>query len=129
MAVPGTLAPNRSVTPSSGCTRMTSAFLPSSSVAVDSNGQVRRALEDDGDLGDAAAEALAGAQVERHPGPAAVVDVDADRGERLGGGLRVEALLLEVADDLLAALPPGRVLAAGGVLADVAGQRGPPTGP
>ena len=39
MWVPGTLEPNRSVTPSSGWTRMTSAFCPSSSVAVGSNGR------------------------------------------------------------------------------------------
>src|SRR6266571_1658584 len=34
MAVPGTLEPNRTVTPSSGCTRITIAFWPSSSVSV-----------------------------------------------------------------------------------------------
>ena len=45
---------------------------------------LRRALEDDGDLGDAAAEALAGAQVERHAGPAAGVDVEPDRRVGLG---------------------------------------------
>ena len=39
IAWPGTLEPNRSVMPSSGCTRITSAFLPSSSVMVASNGR------------------------------------------------------------------------------------------
>ncbi|CFS08212.1 Uncharacterised protein [Mycobacterium tuberculosis] len=39
MAVPGTLEPNRNVTPSSGCTRMTIALVPSSSVMVASNGR------------------------------------------------------------------------------------------
>lgn len=37
--LPGTLEPNRSVMPSSGCTRMTSAFWPSSSVIVASKGR------------------------------------------------------------------------------------------
>jgi hypothetical protein len=39
MAEPGTLEPNRTVTPSSGWTRMTSAFWPSSSVSVAENGR------------------------------------------------------------------------------------------
>jgi hypothetical protein len=39
MALPGTFEPKRSVMPSSGCTRMTSAFWPSSSVMVASNGR------------------------------------------------------------------------------------------
>lgn len=37
--VPGTLEPNRTVTPSSGWTRMTRALPPSSSVAPDSKGR------------------------------------------------------------------------------------------
>ena len=37
--LPGTFEPNRSVMPSSGCTRITNAFLPSSSVMVASNGR------------------------------------------------------------------------------------------
>ena len=39
MPEPGTFEPNRRVTPSSGCTRTTSAFWPSSSVMVSSNGR------------------------------------------------------------------------------------------
>lgn len=39
MMWPGTLDPNRSVMPSSGCTRITSAFWPSSSVIVASKGR------------------------------------------------------------------------------------------
>ena len=39
MAVPGTFEPNRTEMPSSGWTRMTSAFWPSSSVAVASKGR------------------------------------------------------------------------------------------
>ena len=46
---------------------------------------LRRALEDDGDLGDAAAEALARAQVEGHARPAARADVEPDGGVGLGG--------------------------------------------
>ena len=37
--LPGTLDPNRNVTPSSGCTRITSALAPNSSVIVASNGR------------------------------------------------------------------------------------------
>ena len=75
--------------------------------------QVRGPLEDDGDLGDPAAEPLAGAQVERHAGPAAGVDVQPDGGVGLGDRLRRDAVLLQVADDLHAALPAGGVLPAG----------------
>ena len=39
MAEPGTLEPNRTVTPSSGWTRITSAFWPSSLVSVAENGR------------------------------------------------------------------------------------------
>ena len=67
---------------------MTTAFWPSSSVAVRLERQVRRPLEHHGDLGDPLAEPLAGAQVERHPGPAAGVDVEAHRGIRLGASSR-----------------------------------------
>ena len=70
--------------------------------------QVRRPLEHHRDLGDPAAEPLAGAQVERHPGPAPVVHVQGHRGVRLGGRGLADALLLEEADDLLAALPSRR---------------------
>ena len=42
IAVPGTFDPNRTVMPSSGCTRITSAFWPRSSVAVGRERQVRR---------------------------------------------------------------------------------------
>ena len=60
IAVPGTLEPNRTVTPSSGWTRMTSAFWPSSSVAVASNGRCGARLKTHRDLGDPAAQPLAG---------------------------------------------------------------------
>ena len=39
MAGPGTFDPNRIVTPSSGCTRITSTLEPSSSVSVCENGR------------------------------------------------------------------------------------------
>ena len=91
-------------------------------MAVLVNGQVGRRLEDDRHLGHAATQALAGAQVERHPGPAAVVDVQRHRGVRLGGRGLADALLLEEADDLLAALPARGVLPARGGQVEAAGQ-------
>ena len=105
IVVPGTLEPNLSVTPSSGCTRMTSWLWPSSSVSVVVERQVRRLLEQDRDLGDPARQPLAGAQVERHAGPAPVLDAQPDRHVRLGGGVRRDVLLLEVADGALAGHP------------------------
>ena len=39
MLGPGTFEPNRMVMPSSGCTRITSALAPSSSVSVCENGR------------------------------------------------------------------------------------------
>ena len=73
---------------------MTRAFWPSSSVAVLRERQVRRPLEHHRDLGDPAAEPLAGAQVERHSRPAAGVDVELDRRVGLGGGGRGDPVLL-----------------------------------
>ena len=122
IALPGTLEPNRIVAPSSGWIRNTMALWVRSSVAVAANGQVRRPLEDHGDLGDAAAEPLAGAQVERHPGPAAGLDVDPDGGEGLGRrGLR-DVVLVEVAVDLLATGPARGVLPARGVQVQPPGE-------
>ena len=45
MAVPGTFAPNRSVVPSSGCTRITRALRVSSSVAMAENGRCGAGLK------------------------------------------------------------------------------------
>ena len=84
--------------------------------------QVRRALEHDGDLGDALAETLAGTKIERHTGPAAGVDVKPDRRIGLGGRRRVNALLLQVSDDVMRALPAGGVLSASGVCGQVLRQ-------
>ena len=83
---------------------------------------MRGAFEHHGDLGHPAAQPLAGAQVERHPGPAAGVDVDPDRGERLGRGVGGDAVFLEVADDLLAALPAAGELPARRVGGEVLGE-------
>ena len=91
-------------------------------LAVVAEEQVRCPLEHDGDLRHPAAEPLAGAQVERHPGPAPGVDVHPDRGERLGLGVGRDALLLQVAQDLLAALPAAGELPAGGVGGQVLGE-------
>ena len=120
--VPGTLDPNRIVAPSSGWTRITTAFWPKSSSPWSREEQVRCALEHDGDLRHPAAQPLAGAQVERRPGPAPGVDVHPDRGERLGLGIGRDALFLQVAQDLLAALPAAGELPAGGVGGEVLGE-------
>src|SRR5262249_52134822 len=53
---------------------------------------VRRRLEDDRDLGRAQRQALAGAQVERHAGPAPVVGLDAPRGGGVGARVGGAAL-------------------------------------
>ena len=75
--------------------------------------QVRHALELDRDLGDALRQPLAGAQVERHAGPAPVVDLQARRDEGLGVGVGRDAR--PPRDSRATALPstwPARVLAA-----------------
>ena len=77
------------------------------------------ALERHRHLGDAAAQPLAGAQVERDAGPAPVADVEAEGRIGLRPGRGVDVLLVQVAADLLAALPAGGVLAAGGVQVEV----------
>ena len=58
--------------------------------------------------------ALAGPQVDRHPGPAPVVDLDLDRDEGLGVGLRRNSVLVEIAlvlaaDDLFGLDHPDRL--------------------
>jgi hypothetical protein len=73
---PGTFEPNRSVMPSSGCTRITSAFW-AQLLGVVARTAGAAPLEHHRDLGDPAPEPLAGAQVERHAGPAPGVDVEA----------------------------------------------------
>ena len=97
IAVPGTLEPNRSVMPSSGWTRITRALWRRAPRSRSRERLVRRPLEHDRDLGDPAAEPLAGAQVERHAGPATGVDVQLDRGVRLGRRGLADAVLVEEA--------------------------------
>ena len=90
MAMSGTFEPKRRVMPSSGCTRITRAFWPSSSVIGGVERQVRRA-EHHGDLGDPAAQTVfrCAGRTARRPS-AAGVDLDRDGGEGLGGrGLRI----------------------------------------
>ena len=58
---------------------------------------LRRLAERDRDDARAFGHALAGAQVERHAGPTPVVDLAAQRDERLGLGVRAHAGLVEVA--------------------------------
>ena len=62
----------------------------------------RRLAERDRDDPGALGQPLAGAQVERHAGPAPVVDVALEGDERLGLGLRLHALDVAVADVLAA---------------------------
>ncbi len=83
---------------------------------------VRSALEDHRDLGDPAAQPLAGPQVEGDARPAAVVDLQLHGGVGVGLGAGVDPLLLQIADGLLAALPARRVLRADRVLAQVLGE-------
>ena len=71
---PGIFAPKRSEMPSSGCMRITSTLRDRCSTGVLRNRSSGGAAELDRDLGDALRQALAGAQVERHVGPAPVVD-------------------------------------------------------
>ena len=77
---------------------MTRAFWPWPEVWLRGEQLLGRALEDHGDLGDAPAEALAGAQVERHARPAARVDLERDRGVGLGRRLGVHPVLFEEAE-------------------------------
>ena len=81
---PGTLASKRSEMPSSGWMWITSRLGFSCSTGRVAEEHERRALELDRDLGDALRQALAGAQVERHAGPAPVVDEQLERHEGLG---------------------------------------------
>ena len=73
--------------------------------ALGLEGEVRHRLQRHRDLGDLAREPLARAQVDRHARPAPVVHLEPQR--HVGLGLRVggHALLLEVADGLLALAP------------------------
>ena len=74
---PGTLAAKRSVMPSSGWMRMTSWLGATCVHDLGAEELVRRGAELDRDLGHALRQALARAQVERHAGPAPVVEVHA----------------------------------------------------
>src|ERR1700722_1322540 len=60
----------------------------------------RRFAECDGDDALPLRQSLAGAQVERHPGPAPVIDRALQRDERLGVRLRVDARLVPVTGEL-----------------------------
>ena len=61
------------------------------------NMRLRRLLEGDRDDPLALGQLLAGPQVERHAGPAPVVDADLERDEGLGVGVAGDALLAAVA--------------------------------
>ncbi|MCW0416748.1 hypothetical protein NB689_002502 [Xanthomonas sacchari] len=72
----------------------------------------RRRLEADRDLGGALAQTLAGAQIERHAGPAPGVHLQLHRHIGLGVGIRRHRVFLAVARHGVATDRTGRVLAA-----------------
>ena len=76
----------------------------------------RRLLELDRDLGALDAERLAGAQVERHAGPAPVVDGQLQRGIGLGGAAGLDVLGLAIVLDLGVADLAGAILPAHRIL-------------
>lgn len=82
-------------------------------------------VEADGDIGDALGHALAGADVERHAGPAPVLNLKGDGGVGVGHGLRVDAFFLAEAGEIFAADAGRAVLAGDGVLVDFAVLVGP----
>src|SRR5665213_776150 len=84
--------------------------------------QVWGALKLQRDLRHAASEPLAGAQVERDTRPPASVDLELDGGERLGLRRLGDAVLVEIAEHLLAALPAAGVLTACGVCGEIVGD-------
>ena len=116
--MPGRLQANDRLMPSSGWMRMTSRLaLACAGVQVVLAADLaeepqRRLLELHRDLGDALRQPLAGAQEERHAGPAPVVDRELQRDVGLGDRLRVDAFLLAVAVHHLAVALADAVLAA-----------------
>ena len=80
---------------------------------------VRHVAEIDDDLGQAFLHAFAGAQEERHAGPAPVVDLGLDGDEGFGLAAGRNALLLQVADHRLASHGAGLVLAAHGLVGHI----------
>jgi len=73
MPEPGRFEKNRSEMPSRAGMRQHQQVRPAAGLAVLEQAQ-RRGLELDGDVGDALGQALAGANVKRHAGPAPVLD-------------------------------------------------------
>ena len=108
---PGTLAENRSETPSSGWIFITSTLLSIESPASPKS-RCGMALEADRDLGVLARQAFAAAQIERHVGPAPVVDEELHRRVGVGVRFRVDAGLFAIAGYRLAADAAGVVLSA-----------------
>ena len=66
---------------------------------------MRGALEHQRNFGHAAAKALAGTQVERDASPATRVDIESDGRIGFSGGIRVDALLLQIPHNRTGALP------------------------
>ena len=113
--VPGIFAPSESDTPSLGCIVRISWLGRTPTEPSCWKARCGTGLSVDRDLGDLARQPLAGAQVERHAGPAPVVDLAAAAPRRSrsfeSAGTPV---LLEVAGDVLAADGARGVLGADG---------------
>ena len=95
-------------TPVVGSSLTTSWFGSGTARPSSSKPSSRRMLEDEPELGLRHRQALAGADEERHARPAPVLDVQAQRGVRLGGRVRRDAVDRQVAV-VLAADVVGRV--------------------
>jgi len=121
--VPGILAPKRQRDALVRLHRQHELVGPYADRAVLLEREVGHRPQRHRDLGDLARQALAGAQVERHACPAPVVDLEAQRGVGLGMRVRRHALLLEIADDGLAAAVAGGVLGANAHLGQLVGCR------
>src|SRR5690606_40355548 len=74
--------------------------------------RVRDILEGHDDLGESLLQALAGAQVKRHTGPAPGIDLDLQRNEGFGRTVGRNAFLFQVSDDWLALGRPCLILTA-----------------
>ena len=79
----------------------------------------RRLAELDRDFGRALGQPLAGAEVERHAGPAPAVELQPQRDVGFGRRRRADAFFLAIARHFGAADPPGRVLRADDAVARV----------
>ena len=103
MRGPGIFAASDSDTPSFGCSVSTRWFGRTPTDPSRANSRCGTGLSVTAISVSLACEPLARAQVERHARPAPVVDLEPQRGERLGAWIRADARLVEVAGHGLAA--------------------------